>query len=695
MTVVKSKIKAVPADKYTGYKSINKAFSNSSFWMDDDFMDNELTVGKPKADVVKLAGYKRAIGNFVRIVTGKDDIKVSYSSGEQSYTDGKNVVISAKLDEKEFDATVGLALHEGSHVALTDFKVLNVVFNGTELDELYAKHKDSIGKTTFQYRIKTLVNILEDRRIDRYIYDSAPGYQGYYQSLYDKYFNSKEIDNALLSGTMAKEDWDCYEFHLTNLTNPNRQLSQLKALRSIWKTIDLANINRLTSTYDVLQLAVNVYEMICDAIGWEVNAEKEDDSKINGNNPQSGDNGDDSSEADDVDDSNEADDDDNLDMPIGNGNATASASDSKSQAKAEKEAKALSKAIKKQKDFLEGNISKKKLSKTEARQVNAAADASMEYASVGGDVEGYTGKGKVECMIVRGVNKEVVESGLMKGHWQNPENTKRDMRIFNQSDYVAEGIALGTMLGKKLKTRDEDRSLKTTRLESGRIDRRLIAELGFGNDRVFNNVIHNTVTPSLIHISIDASGSMYGSKWSSSVKTAVAIAKAASMIASLDVVISLRGSYFAASSGSWAGIPLMWIVFDSRKDKFSNCIDRFYGIQVDGGTPEGLCLQAVMKDILNSANGKDAYFINLCDGEPHYSNSGYTYSGRYAETHTATQVEKMRKSGIKVLGYYISESIYKSSAKAFKNMYGNDSEFIDTNSLTQLSISLNRLFVRK
>ena len=42
------------------------------------------------------------------------------------------------------------------------------------------------------------------------------------------------------------------------------------------------------------------------------------------------------------------------------------------------------------------------------------------------------------------------------------------------------------MLGRKLQVRGESRETKWTRLDSGRIDKRLIGELGFGNDRVFN-----------------------------------------------------------------------------------------------------------------------------------------------------------------------------------------------------------------
>ena len=185
----------------TGYKSKAKSYSNSSFWMDDEFLEDDDSIfdnkTKKSVDYVKLAGYKRAIGNFVRIVTSKDDVSVKFSSGRDSYTDGKTVVISSKLDEKEFDTTVGLALHEGSHIALTNFAALEVYFNSTRFQEV-VKEFDPQNEWGSQWavktRIKTLVNIIEDRRIDRFVYNSAPGYQGYYKAMYDKYFNDKTIN---------------------------------------------------------------------------------------------------------------------------------------------------------------------------------------------------------------------------------------------------------------------------------------------------------------------------------------------------------------------------------------------------------------------------------------------------------------------------------------------------------------------
>ena len=47
----------------------------------------------------------------------------------------------------------------------------------------------------------------------------------------------------------------------------------------------------------------------------------------------------------------------------------------------------------------------------------------------------------------------------------------------------------------------------------GRIDKRLIAELGFGNANVFSQTFVDSYPDAFLHISVDASGSMSGSKW--------------------------------------------------------------------------------------------------------------------------------------------------------------------------------------
>ena len=761
----------------TGYKaSTNKSMSNSSFWLDDDFAQEKTSMivdrtERKSVEFVRLAAYQRAVSNFVRIVTGKTDIPVVYSSGKDSYTNGKQVVISSKLDEKDFDSSVGLALHEGSHCALTDFELLNkVVFNRLHCDAIYdwyiAKKLPAPAGTTL--RLKDLINIIEDRRIDRFVYDSAPGYQGYYQALYKRYFNSKEIDQALAAGLKNDaKSWDDYIFHICNFANPNRNLKTLPGLKKIWELIHIPTINRLKSTLDVVKVALQVHITILECIAEQEaleaaikkqkdftdgNIEKEPVPKKEKKEPTpESEQKEDFLEDEQIDGDEPADEDadeglnENLDNAPGEpyeeqeeeaeegsgmsteGEEEAEGTSAEGEAKeaeepgmstedegeAEEEAEEpgmsaeeqekllkkignkLEKAIKEQQEFLEGKTDKKALSRQDASRVNAAADSNASYESVGGDFVDETGHihhlGKIKCLVVKGLTESIISSGILGSQVRKPEYIRKDIERGYITDYIQEGIVLGTQLGKKLKTRDEERSLKTTRLDAGRIDKRLIAELGFGNDRVFSQTMFNTARPSHIHISIDASGSMAGKAWNSAMKTAIAIAKAATMTSSMEVVISIRGSV--------GSDPLMWTIYDSRTMKLAAVKELLYAVNADGTTPEGLCFEAILKEIVKDARGKDAYFINLSDGEPSFGGYRFSYVGNVALLHTRNQVNKLRAESVKVVSFFITDredsewSQY--SLKNFQTMYGKDAENINVSSLTHLAKSLNKMFERK
>jgi hypothetical protein len=191
-------------------------WSNSSFWLGID------SDRPSKLDVIKLAEYKRAISNFVNIVTGRSDIHVKYNDNDVSYTDGKTVTISSKLsDGKSFDTTVGLALHEGSHCLLTNFNWIKTYFS------VYSDYRRLIT-------VKTLINVIEDRRIDSYIYKTAPGYRGYYEAMYDEYFYAKSINIAIKRKMKSTVNLSNYLFHIINIANPNRDEYALPGLKAIF-----------------------------------------------------------------------------------------------------------------------------------------------------------------------------------------------------------------------------------------------------------------------------------------------------------------------------------------------------------------------------------------------------------------------------------------------------------------------------
>ena len=76
---------------------LNNNNNYSSFWMSENDSDYDELFGveeKKGRDLVQLASYKRAISNFVNIVTG-ESIPVRFTQRGDSYTDGKQVTIGA------------------------------------------------------------------------------------------------------------------------------------------------------------------------------------------------------------------------------------------------------------------------------------------------------------------------------------------------------------------------------------------------------------------------------------------------------------------------------------------------------------------------------------------------------------------------------------------------------------------------
>ena len=122
----------------------------------------------------------------------------------------------------------------------------------------------------------------------------------------------------------------------------------------------------------------------------------------------------------------------------------------------------------------------------------------------------------------------------------------------------------------------------------------------------------------------------------------------------------------------------------------------FGALNVAGTTPEGLCFEAIQKDLIPGNSNQDSYFINFSDGQPYYGNSEINYSGRSAESHTRKMVNNMRNIGISVLSYFIGgEYSYDSDNESFTNMYGKDAEFINATNMMAVAKTMNKKFLEK
>ena len=656
--------------------NLNKKNNYSSFWLGNDWdtksvWDDE--DDKPKGpDLIQLASYRRAIANFVNIVTSQD-IPVTFNSTGDSYTDGKKVVISSKLDDKLFDSTVGLALHEGSHIKYSDFDFLKDLENNIPTEYFHRGNKKGYSKNDIMVHIKNLLNYVEDRRIDYFVFSNSPGYKGYYHSMYDKYFHSKVIDKALQSDEYTNLDWESYMFRLMNLTNTNSDLDALPGLREI-KNLIFGNVKKLKSTAEAFDIALKVYDVIVKNIDVKIENPTEKPEEGNGNESIEGG------------DSNETE-----------GGESAQSGEGKEKVElTPAQKRQLENAVRKQDKFMKGDIQKKKLSKKDKSAMDSVEAAGMSYVDVAKDVvDSYYGKkSPTKVLMVKKFNKALAESDTISMIYNPTWRWSEENR-----ECINKGLVMGTILGRKLQVRGESRDTKWSRKDNGRIDKRLIAELGFGNSRVFQTTFVEQYSDAFLHISVDASGSMGGDKWTNTQTAVVAIAKACSMINNVDLVISYRSTQTSGGGyrrGSGKNYPLMLIAYDSRTDKIGKIKNLFHLLRPSGTTPEGLCFEAIMKEIEPSATDRDSYFLNFSDGMPMFSNDDIDYNWDTAINHTAKMVKEIRNRGVKVLSYYISSRYESDNEKStFTKMYGSDAEFIDVTSVLPVAKTMNKKFLQK
>tara|TARA_B110000503_G_scaffold40474_1_gene66464 strand:- start:3099 stop:5210 length:2112 start_codon:yes stop_codon:yes gene_type:complete len=699
-----------------------KKYGNSSYWLkdweDDDIIVNQMNdVERKSHDLYKLAASKRAISNFVNIVTNQQ-IPVKFNTRGDSYTDGTTVVIGSQIVEpKDFDVAVGLALHEGSHIKLSDFKVLGEIYN------LVPSHiKDGAIKKGVNNPIsiiKDIWNVVEDRRIDYYVFTSAPGYRDYYRSMYDKYFNDPLIDKGLNSDEFTESTVDSYMFRIINIHNKNTNLNALPGFNEIYKTIGLGTINRLKSTLDTFNVAMDVFKIILanlpslsdgegDGNGGQGDSDENQNGNGNGSSDESREMSD--SEFDDLMDSLDGSSPMSGDMdskPTGGssmeiempedvegGEPTESTEGGKESNKltlTDRQKELLKKKIEKQKEFMKGEIRKKAISRSEAQNVNAIEESGSEITSVGAGVDdgwGNVRKG-TQCIVVKKLTKSLFENQMFpmtENNWYKTEESGV-VRMYYENE-VQNGIRIGTILGKKLQVRGEDRSTVFNRQKNGSIDKRMISSLGFGNENVFQYMETDSYKKANLHISIDASGSMGGSKWANTLTNVVALCKAVDMIQNLSIQVSFRTTY--------GNSPYVVMAYDSRVDKFSKVKQMFPALRAGGTTPEGLCFEAIMKNFLGSNNDMDSYFLNISDGEPYFYGNSYQYSGQPAFEHTRKMVKQIEGMGIKTLSYFVDEWSNSSEPSAgFKRMYGKGAKKIDVTNVAQITKTMNELFLTK
>ena len=253
--------------------------SEVDFWLDteryDDYVvDNPLDPSTKSVsfsiDLIRLASIRKAVSNFVRILTRRS-IPVYFNDRQiNRNVNHKIIYLSAKINTKlDFDVAVGQALHEGAHSLLSDFDVVLYMWANIPPNLLKLSDSKDIRRESFEKFLHKMWNIVEDRYIDNYVFNRAPGYRGYYVALYDRYWHDPRIDALLQSDEYRWPSLESYLFRICNFTNPNTDLTALPRLDEIADVMDLSNIDRLKTTRDRVETAFSITEIVLDCLDKE------------------------------------------------------------------------------------------------------------------------------------------------------------------------------------------------------------------------------------------------------------------------------------------------------------------------------------------------------------------------------------------------------------------------------------------
>jgi hypothetical protein len=758
----------------SGTKSKKKVVaSHSSYWLDtDDWEEVEDPNTIDKA--IRLAAVRRAVGNFVRILTNNPEINVKFSENGSSYTDGKTVVIAAQDKPKDFDVMVGLALHEASHCLLTDIQFYGAF---THPDIMLGNYRQigfwkdgnlrdgiadffhpefrniiTVGSES-QFRnlldkVMLFLNLVEDRRIDQYVYNTAVGYRPYYGALYKKYFLSSAIDKALKAGVEWKEvELDSYVNRLINVMNVNSDSNALPDLDNMFKTFNVENIHRLNNYTPNTQMAKFIQEMsnrYKDVVGnagsnyygatladnnylndvfkdasqrvqksyehmpptWilanellaqvaKASAYTFIDQQPPQPTPQPDDDGNSDSDGEGSGNGNEGESQEGeVDNRTVSGNT--SVVPDNQPVTAPPTAERLKKAIANQRKFLNGDLRKTKIARKLNEMVKSVDEANAEIVEIGSKTTAL-GKVRAPCIVINNVTKKIMLEdwfifGPSVGAYYNGEATVRKQN----EPYVKAGVRMGQVLSQRLAIRNDPTITHYTRQDSGKIDRRILSQLGMNITNVFKRTRTDKFNPVTIYLSLDASGSMSGKKWGKALTVATALSYLADKVPDVNVVVMARGG---------SDIATVAVLHDSRKQKFAAARSILELTVAVGATPESLCYEATLNFIQDKEKKTDVFFINFSDGEPSFSvknvanggdNNYIGFSGTTAVDHCRQTMHLYREAGVKIMSYFITEGhIYQGAKDTFKRMYGEDAQFVDVESVTQVLKTLQKLLSDK
>lgn len=752
--------------------------TNSRFWLNDDYYQKlrkkytsapDVNLG----DLVSKNEILKTISNFVNIVTNSN-IPVKFQ-GQEAKTDGKEIFISANVND--FDLVCGLSLHEASHVKYSqDLHELLKTVPG-ELNALgmnkYTKLNNPIVAQVAKWikdwnipltysavdkvysYLHTLMNIVEDFRIDSLNMQNFPGYKGYYAALTSKYLITESVTNQLKNDPkLSAESYFSYKMNLAAFLggHPANNLLKLKGGKEIVGVVDPKTITD-KSALDVFDMCVKVFEIINKYVVENKQPDEKNETSESGENkdksksenkensdeksnetskdPEDGEI-DDSPKNDDLDNENENEtgngtsDEESDEDEDGDGNGNGSGDEESDEDESEDSENGSGdedEDIDGEEDANNSN-DKANASKTDPlEQLDFDQDSSKAFQELLDAIKGDYKKSKLTAAQVTALdlisnNKFKIKTTYVDDY--SGKKHKVDVVVINKldesildyiniatdgqyassklRDAVNVGLNLGRSLGSKLQLMNDTHITKSIRRRDGNIESRLLSEVGHGNVKIFNRTSKTEYEKQFVHISIDSSGSMDGYNFRNSLQMAANIAAAGTFVNGMRVQVSIRSTAILALGGNrdfynGKAAAYVAVIYDSKYDKLSHIKNWWPRLLCPGNTPEALCFDAIKDIILDSSKDKNSYFVNISDGAPVFSITPSFGYGTIAVEHTQKVMKDFRKAGLKVISYFIDGHRNTSDMNFFKDMYGKDAQFINVQNINEVARTLNKKFL--
>jgi hypothetical protein len=705
----------------------------SSFWLKRfDFKKFRSMDKTAPAYLLALSSIRRGVENFVRIVAERE-IPVKYvtsdhvAAGEAAIFDATKaqIEISAPDDIDKVDAIVGRAIAEGVHMVLShqthteeSIPVFVAVQHVHEMPSLYCTgalftelERLQLSIDDFAMDLTRFLLVLEDRRCDAWMYSRAPGYRPYYEEMYRELWQSDDVAMVLSMPETHEPTLDNYRFRVTNVGHPDMDPQSLPGLADIVALFDLDHVARFAHdvkiwhtyrhNYGIDTQTMQQYfddKFLPEMIVVARTAVLEMYRQCPTPEPQPQPEADDATEEDQPQPSTTPAGPHDPNGPVDpqlTGDEDADADMDEEPAEVDPTltptqhmVRGLQKALD---DDLYHTTEKCAVDDASLSGMEALDSADADMREVGKGMQTVKGDPitKVPCIVYRRLTDQLLNSENFP--FAQSRNTSGKATIQpNSAQALTDGTHMGNALAHRIQVLADESKLIITRQKKGQIDKRLLANLGFDSDAVFCETIIERKEPIVLHFSVDASGSMAGPKWQKALTVAVALARTAKQIRTLDVTISLRSS-------DHFGNAAVAMIFDSRRDSFEHVRHFFPYLCAASATPEGLAFEAIRNEIISMDPKARKFFVNISDGAPSfqsYQDRSLAYHGEAAYRHTAQQMRDFREAGITVLSYFVSDGYGDHDKDAFRKMYGREAEFIEVEKVTQIARTLNKMFMR-